>query len=193
MNRRDLLKRAALSTLALQAQLKGFSVNQARAINALQLEPFVDSMLLPQLLPREELRMLPGQAVGKVPFYRVTMREIYAKMASRSFAHPAVELWAGSGGAAAGGSGVSGRVGSSGAIGCRHNIFSPSITACTAPGESFRSRAAWSICTVDARRQLTTDIQLIGTPPASHVSATTRIGRTQRCCGITTTRWERAG
>ncbi len=80
MNRRDLLKRAAISTLALHAQIPSFSMNQARAMNALQLEPFVDALLLPQSLPSEGLRVLPDSASQKAPIFSVTMREIYVKM-----------------------------------------------------------------------------------------------------------------
>ena len=73
LNRRDLLKQAALSTLALRtglsiAQLAGSSA-KTRTINALQLEPFVDPLPLAQLLPSAG-----HQAVS------ITMREIRVKM-----------------------------------------------------------------------------------------------------------------
>src|SRR5580698_9548963 len=72
LNRRDLLKQAALSTVALGAQCSSFhslaaSIN-ARAINALELEPFVDP--LPLLRP----------AAGDRGLYRIAMREIRVKM-----------------------------------------------------------------------------------------------------------------
>jgi spore coat protein A len=73
LNRRDLLRQAALSTLVLRAGL-GNAINQlahpsvARAINALQLEPFVDPLPLLQSLPRQDRRV------------RITMREIRVKM-----------------------------------------------------------------------------------------------------------------
>jgi spore coat protein A len=79
LNRRDLLKQAALSTLALRtsrsiAQLTPSSP-RTRAINALQLEPFVDPLLLPQHLPSTADR-----AAANVPLLNVTMREIRVKM-----------------------------------------------------------------------------------------------------------------
>jgi spore coat protein A len=78
LNRRDLLKQAALSTLAFRtghsiAQLAGSSAK--RTINALQLEPFVDPLPLPQLLPNTGHR-----GVADVPFFSITMREIRVKM-----------------------------------------------------------------------------------------------------------------
>ncbi len=66
LNRRDLLKQAALSTLAVLAP--PVSSVKTRAINALQLEPFVDPLPFPQLLPKD----------GRL--FSVTMREIRAKM-----------------------------------------------------------------------------------------------------------------
>jgi spore coat protein A len=81
LNRRDLLKQAVLSTLALRTcpsspQLSA-SVSSAkkRAINALQLEPFVDPLSLPQLLPSTRDR-----AAGNVPLFNITMREIRVRM-----------------------------------------------------------------------------------------------------------------
>jgi spore coat protein A, manganese oxidase len=78
LNRRDLLRQAALfapvSALVSRTRL-GRGINQlvhpspsARAINALQLEPFVDPLPLPQWLPLQEQR------------FRITMREIRVKM-----------------------------------------------------------------------------------------------------------------
>ena len=67
LNRRDLLKQAALSTLAWHARL-GNSSTKTRAINALQLEPFVDPLPLLQSLTPEG------------PAFRITMREIRVKM-----------------------------------------------------------------------------------------------------------------
>jgi spore coat protein A, manganese oxidase len=78
LNRRDLLRQAALfapvSALVSRTRL-GRGINQlahpsasARAINALELEPFVDPLPLPQLLPLQEHR------------FRITMREIRVKM-----------------------------------------------------------------------------------------------------------------
>jgi spore coat protein A len=74
LNRRDLLRQAALSTLISRAGL-GCPINQlaapsrlARAINALQLEPFVDPLPLPQLSPQQGGRC------------HITMREIRVKM-----------------------------------------------------------------------------------------------------------------
>jgi spore coat protein A, manganese oxidase len=67
LNRRDLLKQAAISTLAWRARL-GFSSPKTRAINALQLEPFVDPLPLLQSLTPEG------------PAFRITMREIRVKM-----------------------------------------------------------------------------------------------------------------
>jgi spore coat protein A, manganese oxidase len=67
LNRRDLLKQAALSTVAWHARL-GFSSPKTRAINALQLEPFVDPLPLLQSLTPEG------------PALRITMREIRVKM-----------------------------------------------------------------------------------------------------------------
>ena len=74
MNRRDLLKRAAFSALVLRARL-GSGINQhavpsglSRAINALQLQPFVDPLPLPQLSPQQGGRC------------HITMREIRVKM-----------------------------------------------------------------------------------------------------------------
>jgi spore coat protein A len=81
LNRRDLLKQAALSTLALRT---GHSIIQlpvsassakTRTINALQLEPFVDPLVLPQLLPSTGHR-----ALANVPFFSITMRETRVKM-----------------------------------------------------------------------------------------------------------------
>jgi spore coat protein A len=72
LNRRDLLRQAALSALVSGTGL-GSGINQlarpsgsARAINALQLEPFVDPLPLLQLLPLQDRR--------------ITMREIRVKM-----------------------------------------------------------------------------------------------------------------
>jgi spore coat protein A, manganese oxidase len=67
LNRRDLLKQAALSTLAWHARF-GNSYSKTRAINALQLEPFVDPLPLLQSLTPEG------------PAFRITMREIRVKM-----------------------------------------------------------------------------------------------------------------
>jgi spore coat protein A len=74
VNRRDLLKRAAFSALVLRARL-GSGINQhavpsglSRAINALQLQPFVDPLPLPQLSPQQGGRC------------HITMREIRVKM-----------------------------------------------------------------------------------------------------------------
>jgi spore coat protein A len=79
LNRRDLLRQAALSALV-SRPVSGLAslangINQlapssgtARAINALQLEPFVDPLPLPQRPP------LQGHPL------RITMREIQAKM-----------------------------------------------------------------------------------------------------------------
>lgn len=67
LNRRDLLKQAALSTLARHAWLSNSST-RTRAINALQLEPFVDPLPLLQSLTPEGLA------------FRITMREIRVKM-----------------------------------------------------------------------------------------------------------------
>ena len=76
LNRRDLLKQAALSTLVLRATpgrsihplAPPVSAGEARAINALQLEPFVD--------PLPVLRSLPMQG----GLFSITMREIRVKM-----------------------------------------------------------------------------------------------------------------
>jgi spore coat protein A len=76
LNRRDLLKRAALSTLALLAP--SGSSEKTRAINALQLEPFVDPLPLPQAVARQ------GRLIS------ITMREIRVKM-HRDL--PATRLW----------------------------------------------------------------------------------------------------
>jgi spore coat protein A len=74
LNRRDLLRQAALSTLISRLGL-GRPINQhaapfglARAINALQLQPFVDPLPLPQLSPQQGGRC------------HITMREIRVKM-----------------------------------------------------------------------------------------------------------------
>jgi spore coat protein A, manganese oxidase len=74
VNRRDLLKRAAFSALVLRARL-GSGINQhaappgfSRAINTLQLQPFVDPLPLPQLSPQQDGRC------------HITMREIRVKM-----------------------------------------------------------------------------------------------------------------
>jgi spore coat protein A, manganese oxidase len=76
LNRRDLLKQAALSALVSRAT-PGCSIHllappvspgEARAINALQLEPFVD--------PLPVLRSLPMQG----GLFNITMREIRVKM-----------------------------------------------------------------------------------------------------------------
>lgn len=76
LNRRELLKRAALSALVSVSRIgHGRGTDQlahpsasARAINALQLEPFVDPLPLLQRLPLQNRRL------------RVTMREIRVKM-----------------------------------------------------------------------------------------------------------------
>ena len=69
LNRRDLLKQAALSTLALRTRSAwDNSSTKTRAINALQLEPFVDPLPLLQSLTPEG------------PALRITMREIRVKM-----------------------------------------------------------------------------------------------------------------
>jgi spore coat protein A, manganese oxidase len=74
LNRRDLLRQAALSTLVVRGAGLGNAINQlahpsvARAINALQLEPFVDRLPLLQSLPLQDRRV------------RITMREIRVKM-----------------------------------------------------------------------------------------------------------------
>jgi spore coat protein A len=81
VNRRDLLKQAALSVLALPSQpgnLLGQRAPSARTLNALQLESFVDPLPLPQLLSMEDRRASPDHSVG--PLFRVTMREIRLKM-----------------------------------------------------------------------------------------------------------------
>jgi spore coat protein A len=80
VNRRDLLKRAALYPLALRARLNDLAWNQTRAINALQLEPFVDAMPVLRPLPQETPGASPGLGAGNHPHYRITMREIHAKM-----------------------------------------------------------------------------------------------------------------
>jgi spore coat protein A, manganese oxidase len=89
LNRRELLKQAALSTLALRAWLAGSPTGQraplasrgkARAINPLQLEPFVDPMPIPQLLRSEGQRASPVHGVKNAPFFSITMREIRTKM-----------------------------------------------------------------------------------------------------------------
>jgi spore coat protein A, manganese oxidase len=79
LNRRDLLKQAALSALAsspvshLTALASGIHqltrpAGTARTVNALQLEPFVDPLLLPQRPPLQSGHL------------RVTMREIQVRM-----------------------------------------------------------------------------------------------------------------
>jgi spore coat protein A len=83
VNRRDLLKQAALSMLALRSRpgsVMGQRAGSARTINALQLEPFVDPLPLPQLLPMEGRRASPDQVAATGPFFRITMREIRVKM-----------------------------------------------------------------------------------------------------------------
>jgi spore coat protein A len=80
VNRRDLLKRAALYPLGLCARRDGLAMNRARALNAMQLEPFVDAMPVLRPVAREGLRALPSHSAGELPHYRITMREIYAKM-----------------------------------------------------------------------------------------------------------------
>jgi spore coat protein A len=74
LNRRDLLRQAALSTLISRVGLGG-PINQraapsgfSRAINALQLQPFVDPLPIPQLSPQQGGRC------------HITMREIRVKM-----------------------------------------------------------------------------------------------------------------
>jgi spore coat protein A len=74
LNRRDLLRQAALSTLISRVGL-GRPTNQhtapsglSRAINALQLQPFVDPLPLPQLSPQQGGRC------------HISMREIRVKM-----------------------------------------------------------------------------------------------------------------
>jgi spore coat protein A, manganese oxidase len=72
LNRRDLLRQAAFSALVSRTRL-GRAINQlahpsAPAVNALQLEPFVDLLPLPQLSPPQDQR------------FRITMREIHVKM-----------------------------------------------------------------------------------------------------------------
>ena len=76
LNRRDLLKQGTLATLVLRAQFLAaihpfahpISSGKSRAINALQLEPFVDPLPLLQLLPAH------GGSTS------ITMREIHVKM-----------------------------------------------------------------------------------------------------------------
>jgi spore coat protein A, manganese oxidase len=89
LNRRDLLKHAALSTLVLPRRLPavltdqhalGVSPAKAQAINALDLKPFVDPMLLPDLLRSEGQRAVPDQRLKRAKFFNITMREIHVKM-----------------------------------------------------------------------------------------------------------------
>jgi spore coat protein A len=89
LNRRDLLKQAAFSTLALRAGLSSAPADQGAplvsrgknlAINALDLEAFVDPMPLPQLLQSEGHRASPDNGLKNVPFFSITMREIRTKM-----------------------------------------------------------------------------------------------------------------
>lgn len=89
LNRRDLLKQAALSTFALRARFPGTLTDEhapavipgkTRAIDALLLEPFVDPMLLPRSLPIEGRRASPDHGLTNAPFFTVTMREIHTKM-----------------------------------------------------------------------------------------------------------------
>jgi spore coat protein A, manganese oxidase len=73
LNRRDLLKQVALSTVALGARLGGSpyalaASTSARAIDALELKPFVDPLPL----------LRPTSSSGGL--YRITMREIRVKM-----------------------------------------------------------------------------------------------------------------
>src|ERR1700677_4717451 len=73
LNRRDLLKQAALSTVALGARLGGSlhalaASTSARAIDALELKPFVDPLPL----------LRPTSSGGGL--YRIPMREIRVKM-----------------------------------------------------------------------------------------------------------------
>ena len=77
LNRRDLLRQAALSALVSGTGL-GSGINQlaspsgsARAINALQLEPFVDPLPLLQLLPLQDRRITMREMIrGFVPVLR---------------------------------------------------------------------------------------------------------------------------
>jgi len=88
LNRRDLLRQAALSALVSDLASRtglGNGINQlahpspsARAINSLQLEPFVDPLPIPQPTPLQEQR------------FHITMREIRVKM-HRDL--PATRLW----------------------------------------------------------------------------------------------------
>jgi spore coat protein A, manganese oxidase len=80
VNRRDLLKRAVLYPLAGRMRLNDLASDQPLAINASQLEPFVDAMPLLRPLPREGARASQSRGASKPPDYRVTMRAIYAKM-----------------------------------------------------------------------------------------------------------------
>ena len=80
LNRRDLLKNAALSSLALRARPDhsiahlAASFTKTHTINALQLEPFVDPLPVPQILPSPSYR-----AAARVPL-SITMREIRIRM-----------------------------------------------------------------------------------------------------------------
>jgi spore coat protein A, manganese oxidase len=89
LNRRDLLKKAALSTVALRAGFGSARPEQLeaplpsakiRAINALQLEPFVDPMPLPQLLSVQDHRGSQDHGVTQAAFFSIAMREIHVKM-----------------------------------------------------------------------------------------------------------------
>jgi spore coat protein A, manganese oxidase len=85
LSRRDLLRKAAFSTLATRVGLgpaelltSAASSRKSPVIHALELEPFVDALPIPQALPRQEER------------YVITMREIRVKM-HRDL--PATRLW----------------------------------------------------------------------------------------------------
>jgi spore coat protein A len=89
VNRRDAIKNVSLAILAARssrsqriiAQLSSASPSsKADAINALQLEPFVDPLLLPIQLKSEGLHTSPKHGVQNAPLFRVTMREIHTRM-----------------------------------------------------------------------------------------------------------------
>jgi len=52
----------------------------APALNPLDLAKFVDPLTILPLARSTEMRSAPGQPAHKVPYYRIAMREVHAKL-----------------------------------------------------------------------------------------------------------------
>ncbi len=170
LNRRDLLRQAALSALALRVRARSWDqparapFRSARAINALQLEPFVDPLPLPQR------SLMQGRR------FRITMREIRIKM-HRDL--PPTRLW--SYGPEAIGPLLEARSHEALVVEwCNQlppGISFPSTTVSMAPAGSCRSRALSSICMAAVPPRSMTAIPSIGTQAGNRASATTPTGQ----------------